>query len=186
MDRSVSNVAFTKAIKDAQQSRGSREAYSRMEQRDNRNGEITPELAEFIAQRDSLYLGTASRDGQPYIQHRGGPRGFLKVLDSHTLAMADYAGNAQYISIGNLTENRKAFLFLMDYPNRSRIKIWGCAKFVENDPELLARVADAGYAGRPERVLLFHVRAWDANCSQHIRPRLAEDEMTPGLHQREV
>lgn len=142
---------------------------------------VTSDLADFIAERDSLYLGTASADGQPYIQHRGGRKGFLKVLDEHRLALADYAGNSQYISLGNLSENNKAFLFLMDYPNRQRIKIWGTAEFIEEDRELLTRVADADYDARPERVLVFHVKAWGPNCNLHIRQRFTAEEMEPML-----
>ena len=179
MNRPISDIAFTSAVKAAQQQRGSRKAYEKVEQRGSWKDIVTPGLAEFIAQRDSFYLGTASRDGQPYIQHRGGPRGFLKVLGQRTLATADYAGNAQYISIGNLTENPKAFIFLMDYPNRHRIKIWGEAEFVENDPDLLARVIDPNYKARPERVLVFHIKAWDVNCTQHIRQRFTLEEMEP-------
>ncbi len=160
MDRPISDIAFTPAVKAAQQQRGSRSAYAKMEQRGGWNDIVTPKLAEFIAARDSFYLGTAAA-GQPYIQHRGGPKGFLKVVDERTLAIADYVGNAQYISLGNLAENNKAFIFLMDYPNRHRIKIWGRAEFVEGDSELLSRVADSDYEARPERVLVFHVMAWD-------------------------
>ena len=133
----ISDIAFTPNVKAAQEKRGSRSAYSKMEQRGGWQDTVTPQLTEFIAERDSFYLGTATADGQPYIQHRGGPTGFLKVLDEHTLAIADYVGNAQYISLGNLAENDKAFIFLMDYPSRQRIKIWGTAEFVEDDPELL-------------------------------------------------
>ncbi len=131
-------------------------------------------------------MATASADGKPYIQHRGGPRGFRKVLDERTFALADYAGNAQYISIGNLSENNKAFLFLMDYPNQTRIKLWGEAEFVENDPELMRQVVDPGYKARPQRALVFHLKAWDVNCNQHIRQRFAVDEESPqvrGLQQ---
>jgi predicted pyridoxine 5'-phosphate oxidase superfamily flavin-nucleotide-binding protein len=140
---------------------------------------VTPELAQYIAERDALYLGTATADGRPYIQYRGGPKGFLKVLDEHTLAFGDYAGNAQYISLGNLSENNKAFIFLMDYPNRHRVKIWGTAEFIEGDSELLQRVVNPGYKARPERVLRFHVQAWSPNCHQHIKPRFTVEEMAP-------
>ena len=185
MKRPISDIAFTPTVKAAQEKRGSRTAYAKMEQRGGWQTVVTPELAEFIAERDSFYLSTATADGQPYIQHRGGPKGFLKVLDEHTLAMADYTGNAQYISLGNLSENNKAFLFLMDYPNRHRVKIWGTAEFVENDPELLRRVTDADYKARPERVLLFHVKAWDVNCTQHITPRFTEEEIAPAIQKLE-
>ena len=176
MKAPTSDIAFTPAVKKAQELRGSRRSYERMERQDGWEDSVTPALEAFIADRDSVYLGTASADGQPYIQHRGGPKGFLKVLDEKTLGMADYAGNAQYISIGNLSENNKAFLFLMDYPNQSRVKIWGEAEFVEGDAGLLARVSDPEYDARPQRVLLFHVKAWDANCRQHIQPRYTVEE----------
>ena len=177
MQAPISDIAFTSAVKKEQHKRGSRSAYVRMEQRGGWRNTVTPDLIEFIEQRDSMYLGTASADGRPYIQHRGGPKGFIKVLDEHTLAFADYVGNAQYISMGNLSENDKAFLFLMDYPNRHRIKIWGRAEFVEDDAELLEKVRDPDYDGRPERVCVFHLEAWDVNCTQHIQQRFTPDEI---------
>lgn len=180
MPTRVSDVAFTPAVKAQQERLGTRHAYSRMEERGGWSDRITPDLAGFIAQRDSFYLGSASADGQPYIQHRGGPPGFLAVLDDHTLAFADFSGNSQYISIGNLSENDKAFLFLMDYPNRKRIKIWGTARFVEDDPALLERLVRPDYPGRPERAILFHVEAWDVNCPQHITPRYKIEEIPIG------
>ena len=178
MARPASDIAFTSSVKAAQQQRGSRAGYARMEQKGGWSGEITPELADFISQRDSLYLGTASADGQPYIQHRGGPTGFIKVLDNKTLALADFSGNRQYISVGNLDENNRAFIFLMDYPNRRRIKIWGYAEFVEDTPSLLERLVDPAYGASVERALVFHVEAWDANCPQHIAPRFTKEEIS--------
>jgi predicted pyridoxine 5'-phosphate oxidase superfamily flavin-nucleotide-binding protein len=166
-------------VKAAQTKRGSRAAYAKIEARGGWNDVVTQPLREFIAQRDSFYLATASADGQPYVQHRGGPRGFLKVLDDRTLAFADYAGNRQYISIGNLSENNKAFIFLMDYLNRTRIKLWGEAEFVENDAELMRQVVDPGYKALPQRALVFRLKEWDVNCNQHIRRRFAEDEDLP-------
>ena len=186
MRQPISAIAFTPTVKAAQEKRGSRASYARMEKQSNRGpwqDTVTPELAEFIAERDSLYLGTVNADGQPYIQHRGGPKGFLKVLDEHTLALADYTGNAQYISLGNLRENDKAFIFLMDYPNRRRVKIWGTAEFVEDNLDLLAKVADPDYKARPERVLVFHVKAWSPNCNQHITPRFTLVEMAPTIQE---
>ncbi len=188
MKRPISEIAFIAAVKAAQEKRGSRSSYGRMEQRGDQGpwrDVVTPELAEFIDERDSLYLGTASANGQPYIQYRGGPKGFLKVLDEHTLALADFAGNAQYISLGNLSGNNKAFIFLMDYANRRRVKIWGTAEFVEDDPELLRTVIHADYKAQPERVLRFHVKAWSPNCPQHIRPRFTVDEMAPKVQKLE-
>jgi hypothetical protein len=181
MQRPVSDIAFTPAVKAAQQHRGSREGYARMEQRRGWQNKVTADLADFIAQRDSFYLATASAEGQPYIQHRGGSKGFLKVLDEQTLAFADFVGNAQYISIGNLDENNKAFIFLMDYPNRRRIKVWGTAEVVEGDDELLDQLSDREYHGKPERAFVFHIEAWDVNCPQHIEPRWTKAEISPAI-----
>lgn len=162
---------FTTSVQ-AQQSRlGSRAAYERWGAKGGFRREIDEELSAFVARLDSFYLGTASADGQPYIQHRGGPPGFLKVLDAKTLGFADFSGNRQYISIGNLDENPSAFLFLMDYENAVRIKVWGEAEFVEDDAALLEALADENYDARVERAIRFHVAAWDKNCRQHI-PRL--------------
>ena len=177
MGQYVSDIAFTPAVKGVQSRVGSRKAYARMEQGRGWSDRITPDLAEFIGERDSIYLGTASADGQPYIQHRGGPKGFLKVVDERTLAFADFSGNRQYISVGNLSENDKAYLFLMDYPNRQRVKIWGTAEVVEDDPKLLEDLTDPGYKAQPERAIRFHVKAWDSNCRQHITPRLSPEEI---------
>ena len=175
------HVGFTEAVKAAQSRLGSRDAYARVEQRGGWKTKITDDLAGFIAARDSAYLATASADGQPYIQHRGGPRGFIKVLDERTLAFADFGGNKQYISLGNLSENDRAHLFLMDYANRQRIKIWGRAKMVEDDPELLAGLADPAYKAQPERALVFTVEGWDPNCPQHITPRFTEEDFAPAF-----
>jgi len=168
----ASDVAFTAAVKQAQRDHGSRSAYARMEaQRGGFMVAITDDLASFIAQRDSAYLATANAGGQPYVQHRGGRPGFIRVLDEHTLAFADFVGNKQYITTGNLAENDRAFLFLMDYEHRARIKLWGRAKVVADDPALLATLTDASYDARVEQAIVFTVEAWDANCPQHI-PRL--------------
>ena len=177
MTKPISDIAFTDAVKAIQDRKGSRAGYARMEEKGGWKDTITEDLAAFIAERDSLYLGTASADGQPYIQHRGGKRGFLKVIDERTLAFADFKGNRQYISAGNLSENDKAYIFLMDYPNRRRIKIWGRAKVVEDDSALLERLADAHYKGKPEQALVFTLEAWDVNCPQHIVPRYSEEEV---------
>lgn len=181
MNVPVSDIAFTPAVKTAQERMGSRSGYAKMEERGGWSDTVTPDLVSFLAERDSFYLATASADGRPYIQHRGGPAGFLKVLDDKTLAFADYKGNRQYISVGNLSENDRAFLFLMDYPNRRRIKIWGRAEFVEGDAELLGRLVDPQYAAAPERAVVFHLEAWDVNCPQHIAPRFTEEELRPRL-----
>jgi predicted pyridoxine 5'-phosphate oxidase superfamily flavin-nucleotide-binding protein len=177
MQAHVSDIAFTPAVKAAQELRGSRTAYARMSEKGDWQSQATPDLARFLSERDSFYLATATADGQPYIQHRGGPKGFLKVLDETTLAFADFGGNKQYISLGNLSENDQAYIFLMDYPNRQRIKLWGRAWVVEDDPAVLDRLTDPDYKGRPQRAILFRIEAWDVNCPQHIVPRFTEDEI---------
>jgi predicted pyridoxine 5'-phosphate oxidase superfamily flavin-nucleotide-binding protein len=172
----ASDVAFTDTVKRIQAERGSRRSYERMER--SMGGfpkAITPELAAFITERDSMYIATANAAGQPYIQHRGGPRGFIKVLDEHTLGFADFAGNRQYITTGNIEENERAFLFLMNYAEAERIKIWGRARVVTKDDALLARLADASYGARVEQAIVFKVDAWNANCPQHI-PHLIHSE----------
>ncbi len=177
MTRIVSDIAFTPAVKAEQERLGSRKAYARMEQKGGWNDTVTDKLADFLAARDSLYLATASADGQPYIQHRGGPPGFIKVLDEKTLAFADFSGNRQYISTGNLSENDRAHIFLMDYPDRRRFKLWGRARVVEDDPALLERLADPDYGAVPERAIVFEIVAWDWNCPQHITPRYSAAEL---------
>lgn len=166
-----SDIAFTPTVKAIQTAKGSRANYARMEAGSGWRGEVTPDLAEFIANLDMFYLGTANAAGQPYIQYRGGPRGFLKVVDHRTLGFADFGGNRQYISVGNLSENPQAFIFLIDYVNSRRIKLWGTAKVIEDDAALLAELADPEYPGRPERAILFTIEAWDVNCPQHIHKR---------------
>ncbi len=187
MTQQISDVAFTPAVKQVQEHRGSRKAYARMEAKGGWRDTVTDDLARFIGARESFYLGTASADGHPYVQHRGGKPGFLKVVDDRTLAFADFRGNRQYISTGNLSENDKAYIFLMDYANRRRIKIWGRARVVDDDPDLIARLADADYKAQPEQAIVFHVTAWDVNCPQHITRRYSEAEMeraTAPLKQR--
>ena len=177
MKAPISDIAFTPSVKAIQERKGSRAQYARMEEGDGWSGTITQELSDFLKDVDSLYLATANADGRPYIQHRGGPKGFLTVLDDRTLAFADFMGNRQYISLGNLAENNQAFLFLMDYASQSRIKIWGTAEVIEDDPDLLAQLTDAQYKGKPERVIRFHVEAWDANCRQHIPVKYSQKEV---------
>lgn len=167
----ASDVAFTPSVKAVQARKGSRASYHKTEVRGWRT-EVTPDLAEFIAAQTSFLLATASAEGQPYIQHRGGPAGFLRVLDSNTLAFADFAGNRQYITQGNLAENDRAYIFIIDYLNRRRIKIWGTARVVENDPELLAKLMPEGYEARPEQAIVFTVSLWDTNCPQHIPQKI--------------
>lgn len=172
MKKPSSDVAFTPSVKEVQERRGSRRAYARLEARGGFQTTITDELAGFIAERDSVFLGTASATGRPYVQHRGGPRGFIRVLDEHTLGWADFRGNRQYVTTGNLAENDQAFLFLMDYARPARVKLWGRARVVEDDPALVRRLLPDGYPATPEQAVLFTVEAWDVNCPQHIPQKL--------------
>jgi uncharacterized protein len=179
----ASDVAFTPAVKAVQERKGSRKSYARTERGDGWQTTVTPDLIGFLAGLDMFYLGTASADGQPYIQYRGGSPGFLKALDEKTLAFADFGGNRQYITVDNLSENPKAFIFLMDYANQQRVKLWGTAKVVEDDPALLERLRDPGYPGKVERAVVFTVEAWDVNCQQHIHRRFPEQRVGPVIEQ---
>ena len=181
----ASDIAFTPAVKAIQARKGSRHAYARMEEGRGWERRITPDLKAEIEAQISVMLATANAAGQPYVQHRGGPPGFLQVLDEHTLAFADFAGNRQFITQGNLGENPQAFLFLIDYAARRRIKIWGRARVVEGDAELMARLMPSGYAARPEQVILFDVEAWDVNCPQHIPQRFEAADVQAALQARD-
>jgi predicted pyridoxine 5'-phosphate oxidase superfamily flavin-nucleotide-binding protein len=176
MKQYASDIAFTESVKAIQTRYGSRNAYARVE-KNWWPDRITAELAAFISARDSFYMATVNGDGQPYIQHRGGAKGFLKVLDDRTLGFADFSGNRQYISYGNLEENNKVCLFLMDYPNRTRIKIWGTVRVIEEDQELINKLSISDYKGKSERVFIIQVETWDKNCPQHITPRYTFEEM---------
>jgi uncharacterized protein len=181
MQAPSSDVAFTPSVKAVQQRRGSRAAYARVEAQGGFETEITDELAAFVAERDSAYLATATAAGRPYIQHRGGPKGFIRVVDAHTLGWADYAGNRQYVTTGNLSENDRAFLFLMDHARPARVKLWGRARVVDDDPALVRRLMPDGYRARPEQAVLFTVEAWDVNCPQHIPRKLDAADVEPEL-----
>ena len=186
MNGFASDVAFTPTVKLIQTLKGSRDAYAKMEAAGSWQTRITPDLAEFVAAQTSFFLATASAGGQPYIQHRGGPPGFLHVVDDRTLAFADFSGNRQYITLGNLAENAKAHLFLIDFVHRRRIKIWGEAKVVEDDPDLVRRLASDGYKARPERAIVFSLAAWDANCPQHIPQRFEAAQVAAALAERDA
>lgn len=177
--RPASDIAFTPSVKHIQSEKGSRDTYARMEQHAGWQTQADSQLRQFLSTLDMFYLGTASATGQPYIQYRGGPADFLKVIDDRTLAFADFGGNRQYITLGNLAENPKAFLFLMDYENRRRIKVWGTARVIEDDADLLASLEDPNYRATVERVIVFHIEAWDVNCPQHIHPRVRLDNVVP-------
>ncbi len=176
------DIAFTPAIKATQTRKGSRGTYAGMTMGDT----IDARLAGFIAARDSAYLGSASTDGQPYIQHRGGPPGFLHVINDSTIGFADLRGNRQFISTGNFSENHRAFLFLMDYAHRQRVKIWGHVRVVEDDPELIARLFPTGYRAKAEQPMLFTVTAWDANCPAHIPVLLPAADVAAALAARDA
>jgi len=171
-----SELVFSPAVRRAQAERGSAKGYARRIEHGFPDT-VTPELAAFIAELDTAFLATASADGQPYIQHRGGPKGFIKVINARTLGFADYRGNRQYITLGNLSENDRAYLFLLDFSRRQRIKLWGRARVTENDAALIEKLFDHGYQAKPERVILFTLDAWDVNCSQHITARMTVGEV---------
>lgn len=180
-----SDVAFTPTVKALQTRKGSRAAYKRMEEKGSWSTQITPDLKAFIEAQVSVFLATVSAEGQPYIQHRGGPAGFLRVLDAHTIAFVDYAGNRQYVTQGNLSDNAKAHLFLIDYTHRKRVKVWGEARVVEGNNKLIEALMLKSYRARPEQVILFRVSAWDANCPQHIPQRFEAADVAAALAKRD-
>jgi predicted pyridoxine 5'-phosphate oxidase superfamily flavin-nucleotide-binding protein len=180
-----SDVAFTPAVKEIQTRKGSRRAYAHVEENGGWRTEVDENLAAFLADTNSLYFATAGADGQPYIQHRGGPKGFVKILDKNTLAFADYSGNRQYITQGNLSENPKAHIFVMDYAHRRRVKIWGEARVVDDDPALMASLMPQGYKARPEQVIVFKIAAWDTNCPQHIPQKFDAADVAAALASRD-
>lgn len=175
-----SDIAFTPSVKALQARRGSRDAYARLEARGGFFTELTPDLSAFLENAVTAYLATSSAAGRPYVQHRGGPPGFIRVLGKRTIGFADYRGNRQYVSAGNLSENDRAALIVVDYAERRRVKLWGRARF-SADPELIARLAPVGYHARPEQALLFDVEAWDVNCPQHIPQLLPAEAVTRAL-----
>jgi predicted pyridoxine 5'-phosphate oxidase superfamily flavin-nucleotide-binding protein len=179
MTQYASDIAFTPAVKTIQTDKGSRSAYAKVEQGRGWQTAATPELKGFLSELDMFYLGTANAAGQPYIQYRGGSPGLLKVVDENTLGFADFGGNRQYVTLGNLSENPQAFIFLMDYVNSRRIKLWGTARVVEDAPDLIGRLQDPEYPGRVERAILFTIEAWDVNCPQHIHKRFPQATVAP-------
>ncbi|WP_119272644.1 pyridoxamine 5'-phosphate oxidase family protein [Taklimakanibacter deserti] len=183
MSTPSSDIAFTPRIKAIQAKRGSRANYARMEERGGFRTELTDDLAQFLSGVDTAFLATANAAGQPYAQHRGGPKGFIKILGPRTLGFADYKGNRQYITTGNLAENDRAFLFLMDYAHRRRVKIWGRARAVADDDALVARLMPEAYDARPEQAILFEVEAWDINCPQHIPQKIDASDVEQVLLQ---
>ncbi|HWA49837.1 MAG TPA: pyridoxamine 5'-phosphate oxidase family protein [Dongiaceae bacterium] len=178
------DYAFSPTVRAIQAERGSRAGYAKREASHDLGNELVPDVAEFIRRANSAYLGTVSTDGQPYIQHRGGPAGFLKIVDDRTIGFADYVGNRQFITTGNLKDNPKAFLFIMDYAHRRRLKIWGEAR-TTTDPAEIAKLVDEDYDVRIEQAILFRVNAWDRNCPQHIPQMFPADAVAAALGELE-
>ncbi|MCM2292588.1 pyridoxamine 5'-phosphate oxidase family protein [Allorhizobium sp. BGMRC 0089] len=181
-----SDIAFTPSVKAIQSMRGSRELYQKVEMDGGFRARIDDRLRAALSEANSAYLSTASATGQPYTQHRGGPRGFIQIIDDRTIGFADYSGNRQYITVGNLAENPQAFLFLMDYARRRRIKIWGSARVISDDNKLIERLMPEGYGARPEAAILFEITAWDINCPQHIPQKIDADLVAAALAERDA
>ncbi|HEY2227001.1 MAG TPA: pyridoxamine 5'-phosphate oxidase family protein [Xanthobacteraceae bacterium] len=181
----ASDVGFTPTVKAIQSRKGSRRGYAHMEEAGSWQTRITDDLKAFIEAQTSVFLATANAQGQPYIQHRGGPAGFLHVIDAQTIAFVDFAGNRQYITAGNLADNPQAYLFLIDYAYRRRVKIWGTARVVEGDAALTRELMPPGYKARPEQVIVFKVAAWDSNCPQHIPQRFEAADVAAALAERD-
>ena len=183
MSHRYHDLMFTPSIRACQTERHSRGHYARLEAAPDHNAELGPNEAAFIAARDSFYMATVSETGWPYLQHRGGPAGFLRVLDGQTIGFADFVGNRQYISVGNIAGNDRVALFLMDYPNRARLKLVGRLRVVSagQDPDLTARLAMPDHPARIDHAVLIDVAAFDWNCSQHITPRFSADDVAPAI-----
>ena len=181
MNSRFARIAFTPAVKQLQEADGSRSSYARREAGGDAPDALGAGEAQFIAGRDSFHMATVSETGWPYLQHRGGPQGFLKVLDAHTLAFADFQGNRQHVSEGNLARDDRVALILMDHANRRRLKLLGRARVVDaaDEPALAASLTKAGYRATVERVMVIRVEAFDWNCPQHITPRFSEEELEP-------
>jgi predicted pyridoxine 5'-phosphate oxidase superfamily flavin-nucleotide-binding protein len=178
MGHKFADIAFTDGVKKVQEANGSRSAYARIEDGEAHHHVLSGREAAFIVARDSMYMATVTETGWPYIQHRGGPAGFIRVLDEKTIGFADYSGNRQYVSVGNLLAEDRVSLFLMDYPNRARLKILGRAAIVaQDDVATLERLHVSGYRARIERGILITVEAFDWNCPQHITPRFTSAEI---------
>ena len=172
------DVLFSAAVKAEQARLGSRKQFEDREWAT----EITDNLRQFLDAVDTFFLATASADGRPYVQHRGGPPGFLKPIGTHTLAFADFAGNRQYITLGHLKENDRAHIFIPHFATQQRLKLWGRARVVEGDVELMERLVDPTYKAKPQRAIVFTLEAWDVNCRQHITARYSEAEMAPAVN----
>lgn len=181
-----SDIAFTPTVKDIQARKGSRPAYQRMEETRGWATSIDADIRAFIEAQTSFFMATANRDGQPYIQHRGGPAGFLRVIDPTTIAFVDYSGNRQFITQGNLHDNPKAHLFLIDYAHRQRVKLWGEARVIEGDEARMAALFPSGYRAKAEQVIEFKLTALDVNCPKHIPQRFEAEDVARALREREA
>lgn len=181
-----SDVAFTPTVKAIQARKGSRRSYENVELRGGWRTDITEDLAGFIGEQTSIFFATANAAGQPYIQHRGGPAGFIRILDNRTLAFADFSGNRQYITLGNLADNPQAYIFMIDYVHKRRVKLWGKARVIEDDPELLRKLMPADYKARPEQVIVFKIEAWDTNCPQHIPQKFDAADVAAAIGARDA
>ncbi|MCH6566552.1 MAG: pyridoxamine 5'-phosphate oxidase family protein [Proteobacteria bacterium] len=177
MGHRFAEIAFTESVQQVQQELGSRAGYAGMEGGDDYNHRLSAREVDFISARDSFYMASVSETGWPYVQHRGGPPGFMRVLDEQTIGFADFSGNRQYVSVGNLRKDDRVSLFFMDYPNRTRIKLWGTSEVNENDEALIEQLSVSDYKGVVERAFIIHVEAWDRNCPQHIVPRYTKQEI---------
>lgn len=186
MARAFAEIAFTPTVRDIQSKQGSADSYAKfLAPEADRGDTLSGEEREFISDRDGFYQASVSKTNWPYVQFRGGPKGFIKILDEKTIAYADFRGNRQYVSAGNLTDNDRVSLILMDYPNRRRLKVWGRVKLIEkaDDPDLVLSLQVEGYRGLPERAVIITIEAYDWNCPQHIPQRLTAEEMEPHLSQ---
>lgn len=178
MGHAYHNIAFTETVKSLQENRGSRASYARFEEGPLRGDRIGPNEAVFITARDSFYMASTSETGWPYVQHRGGPAGFVRVLDEGTLGFADFVGNKQFVSLGNLKSDNRVSLFFMDYANKTRLKLFGQAEVVDpEDRATLSKLEVPDYKARVERGLVIRVAGVDWNCPQHITPRYTEAEV---------
>jgi uncharacterized protein len=182
MAKNFASLAFTEEVRALQEKHGSRSSYERMEKRNVVDG-LTENEIDFISHRDSFYMASIGENGFPYIQHRGGPKGFVKVIDANTIGFIDFSGNKQYITVGNLATNKNVSLFMMDYPARARLKLYAKAEIVELNvrPDLTKLLTSENYLSKPERMMVLHVEAYDWNCPQHITPRYTEEEIEEAL-----
>jgi predicted pyridoxine 5'-phosphate oxidase superfamily flavin-nucleotide-binding protein len=179
MAQNFTTYTFTESVKKAQEKYGSRSSYEKMENKGADQFQIFQRETAHIQRMDSFYLSTVNKNGWPYVQFRGGPKGFLKIIDRSTLGYADFRGNMQYISTGNINDNNRVSMILLDYPSKTRLKIWAETEILEPDMnlELSAKLIPSDYQAKIERLVIFHIKAFDWNCPQHITPKYTLKEM---------